>query len=130
MKARMHLSIIIITATALISSCSKGSESGGGTGSTGGGGGPSQPGPLFLAVRSVITTHCATAGCHTGTNAQSGINFSDDNQIVGQRARIKVRAVDQAGTSNQMPPPPQAPLSTADRQKIVDWINAGGGIGN
>lgn len=131
MKRRMYLLIIFIAAAVLITSCSKGSEGGSGGGSGGGGGGgTTQPGPLFLAVKSVITTHCATAGCHAGTNAQNGINFSDDNQIVAQRTRIKVRSVDQAGTANQMPPPPQAPLSTADQQKIVNWINAGGGIGN
>jgi len=83
-------------------------------------------GPLFLAVRSIIQTNCAISGCHTGVNAQNGINFSENCTIVAQKDRIKVRAVDQAGTGQQMPPPPNPPLSAADRQKITDWVNAGG----
>lgn len=110
----------------LLLSCSK--SSGDGTGN--GGGGTVTPGPLFISTRSIIQTNCAVSGCHTGTNAQNGINFSNDNTIVAQKARIKVRAVDQAGTANQMPPPPQAPLSASEQQKITDWINAGGAITN
>jgi uncharacterized membrane protein len=83
-------------------------------------------GPLFLAVRSVIQSNCALSGCHTGVNAQNGINFSENCTIVQQKDRIKVRAVDQAGTANQMPQPPNPALSLADRQKITDWVNAGG----
>jgi cytochrome c551/c552 len=59
-------------------------------------------------------------------NAQNGINFSENCTIVQQKDRIKVRAVDQAGTANQMPQPPNPALSLADRQKITDWVNAGG----
>ena len=83
-------------------------------------------GPLFTSVRAIVRTNCAIAGCHTGTNAQNGINFSDDCTIVAEASLIKTRAVDMAGTSSQMPPPPSAPLSATDRQKISDWVNAGG----
>jgi len=84
------------------------------------------PGALFTSVSSIVQTNCALSGCHTGSNAQNGINFSDNCTIVAQKDRIKVRAVDQAGTASQMPLPPRAPLSAADRQKITDWIAAGG----
>ena len=86
------------------------------------------PGPLFTAVRSVVQTNCAVAGCHTGASPQNGINFSNDNTIVSQKDRIKVRAVDEANTPNRMPPPPNPPLPVTERQKIIDWINAGGRI--
>ncbi len=50
--------------------------------------------------------------------------------LVVQNSRIKVRAVDQAGTANQMPPPPRAALSVGDQKKITDWIAAGGAFIN
>jgi len=50
--------------------------------------------------------------------------------IVEQAASIKARAVDQAGTATQMPPPPRAALSVAERQKITEWVAAGGRFTN
>jgi uncharacterized membrane protein len=79
-----------------------------------------QPGVLFTAVKSVITQNCL--GCHNNTNSQGGANWSQDCNIVNNKARIKVRAVDQ----NTMPP--SGPLSQADKDKIIAWINAGGAI--
>lgn len=116
----------------IILSCTKSSSDGGG-GNTGGnnnGGNTNAcsgtPGTLFTAVKSVLATNCALSGCHAGATPQNGINFSDNCTIVTQKNQIKARAVDQAGTPTQMPPPPNAPLSEADRQKITAWINAGG----
>jgi hypothetical protein len=80
-------------------------------------------GPLFGPVRSVIQTNCATPGCHTGANPTGGLNFSNDCTIVSSWDRIKARAVD--GIPSFMPPPPNAQLSNADKQKILDWIAAG-----
>lgn len=79
-------------------------------------------GPLFTSVKAIMTANCATAGCHAGASPQSGINFSDDCTIVSQKARIKARAVD----ANPSVMPPSGAISAADKQKIVDWINAGG----
>jgi hypothetical protein len=80
-------------------------------------------GSLFLAVKAVLATNCATPGCHSLPTPQNGLNFADDCTIVGQGLRIKARAVD--ANPSQMPPSgPQ--LSAADKQKIVDWLNAGG----
>lgn len=80
-------------------------------------------GPLFNAVKSLLATNCATAGCHSLPTPQNGLNFADDCTIVGQGLRIKARAVD--ANPSQMPPS-GPPLSAADKQKIVDWLNAGG----
>jgi large repetitive protein len=79
-------------------------------------------GTLFTAVKAVLAANCATTGCHALPSPQSGINFADDCQIVSQALRIKARAVD----SNPSVMPPSGLISAADRQKIVDWINAGG----
>jgi hypothetical protein len=80
-------------------------------------------GILFSAVKAVLATNCAVPGCHSGATPQNGLNFGDDCTIVTQSARIKARAVD--FNPSQMPPS-GPPISVADRQKIVDWINAGG----
>ena len=119
---------IAILCSCLFLSCSKGSggDDGntGGTGSGGTGGGT--PGPMFSSVKAMMQTNCAISGCHAGATAQNGLNFSDNNTIVSQKERIKVRAVDNAGSASQMPPPPNAALSTADQKKITDWVSAGG----
>jgi len=80
------------------------------------------PGPLFTAVKAILTTNCAVTGCHNGTQSP---NYTVDCTIVDYADLIKLRAVDQAGTGDQMPQPPRAPLSQSDRDKITAWINAG-----
>ena len=117
----------------LLVSCSKSnggtSNTGTGTG-TGGSGGTGTPGPLFTAVKTMMAGSCAITGCHTGSSPASGLNFTNDNTIVSQKDRIKIRAVDQAGTPNQMPQPPKPALSAADQKKITDWVSAGGQLTN
>lgn len=76
-------------------------------------------GPLFTAVKAVITARCV--GCHNTTTANGGANFDSDCGIVSKGNRIKVRAVDQ-GTMPQGGPQ----LAQADKDKITNWINAGG----
>jgi hypothetical protein len=80
-------------------------------------------GPLFLAVKAVLATNCAIPGCHSLPNPQNGLDFADDCTIVLQGLRIKARAVD--ANPSQMPPV-GPPLSALDKQKIIDWLNAGG----
>lgn len=93
---------------------------------TGGSSCSGTPGPLFSAARDVIRNNCAVSGCHTGSNAQSGINFSDDCQIVSQKGRIKIRAIDGVPT----PMPPSGLLPASERNKITEWLNAGGTFAN
>jgi len=80
------------------------------------------PGPKFTAVKALITTNCAVTGCHNGTQSP---NYTVDCTIVDYADLIKTRAVDQAGTADQMPQPPRAALSQADKDKITAWITAG-----
>jgi len=89
---------------------------------------PVAPGALFSAVKNILQTNCVS--CHNNTVQNGGMNWAVDCNIVTNKARIKARAVDQAGTGTQMPQPPNAALSAADQQKIVDWINAGGNYNN
>ena len=80
------------------------------------------PGPLFTAVKTIISTNCAVTGCHNG--AQSP-DYRVDCTIVDYADLIKLRAVDQANTGDQMPQPPRMALAQSDRDKITAWIAAG-----
>ncbi len=76
-------------------------------------------GPKYQAVKALISTNCAISGCHAGTQSP---NFTLDCNIINNKALIKARAVD--GIPSFMPPTGQ--LSANDKNKISDWINAGG----
>jgi len=77
-------------------------------------------GPLFSVARNVIRYNCVY--CHSNSNAGGGVSYSDDCSIVSGKDRIKARAVD--GLPSPMPQSGLLPAS--ERQKILDWINAGG----
>jgi hypothetical protein len=78
-------------------------------------------GPKFYAVKNIIIGYCGP--CHLNGAVSGGKNFDDDASIVSSWDRIKARAVDNLPT--QMPETPNAPLTAQDKQKIVDWVNAG-----
>lgn len=111
---------LLLSTLFLFYACSKDKDN------TANGGNTTTQGPLFTAVRGVVSANCAVSGCHAGSSPAGGHDFGNDNTVVAQKDRIKVRAVDQAGTANQMPQPPRAALSAADQKKITDWIAAGG----
>lgn len=77
-------------------------------------------GPLFLAVKSLIQANCVS--CHNPGNANGGMIFTVDCNIVTNKDRIKERAVN--GNPSAMPPSGLLPAS--ERLKITNWINAGG----
>ncbi len=79
-------------------------------------------GPLFTAVKALIQSNCVS--CHNATVANGNTNLSTDCSIVSARDRIRIRAVD--GTGGPMPQSGLLPLS--ERQKITNWINAGGRV--
>jgi hypothetical protein len=77
-------------------------------------------GPLFAQVKAVLQANCVS--CHNAGNANGGMNWDIDCNIVANKDRIRARAVD--ASPSAMPPTGLMPLS--ERQKIVNWINAGG----
>ena len=85
--------------------------------------GTAAAGPLFSEVRTLLQANCAIAGCHAGTQAP---DWRVDCNIVNNAALIQQRAV--LGNPSFMPP--TGALPAADRQKITDWINAGGRYNN
>lgn len=78
-------------------------------------------GPKYAAVKQLITGYCGP--CHLNGATNGGKNFDTDASIIASWDRIKARAVD--GNPSFMPQAPNSPLSTVDKQKITDWVNAG-----
>jgi uncharacterized membrane protein len=81
-------------------------------------------GPLFAQVKNLIQYFCIN--CHGPNGASGGLDFSANCTIVTSKDRIKARAVD----ANPSPMPVNGLLSASERQKIIDWINAGGKFTN
>ena len=78
-------------------------------------------GPKYAAVKQIILGYCGP--CHLNGAVNGGKNFDTDASIITSWDRIKARAVD--SNPSQMPEIPNAPLTTVDKQKITDWVNAG-----
>ena len=78
-------------------------------------------GPKYALVRQIIYGYCGP--CHLDGGMGGGKNFDADASVVNSWDRIKIRAVD--GTPSFMPPAPNSPLTNPDKQKILDWVNAG-----
>ena len=78
-------------------------------------------GPLFAAVRNIITTRCSGSGCHMNGASAAGYNFDNDCSVVSQWSKINSSSV----TGSNMPKSPQPKLTTAEKQAVTNWINAG-----
>ncbi len=78
-------------------------------------------GPKYYAVRTIVNGYCGP--CHLNGAVNGSKNFDADTDIVNSWDRIKARAVD--GIPSFMPAAPNAQLTAIDKQKIVDWVNAG-----
>ncbi len=76
-------------------------------------------GPKFFTVRTIVNGYCGP--CHLNGAVSGSKNFDQDNDIVNSWDRIKIRTVD--GNPTFMPEGGQ--LTAQDKQKIVDWVNAG-----
>jgi hypothetical protein len=76
-------------------------------------------GAKYYEVKKIITGYCGP--CHLNGTISGGVNFDTDNSIVAAWARIKARAVDNLPSVM----PQGGPLTALDKQRIVDWVNAG-----
>jgi hypothetical protein len=78
-----------------------------------------QQGAKFKAVFEILANRCGT--CHSGNNPHAGLNFTYICDVLNHWDRIAARAIQ--GIPSPMPQAGLIPI--AERQKIVDWINAG-----
>jgi len=79
-------------------------------------------GAFFASVKNLIAAKCQS--CHNNTLVNGGMNFQSECNIITNKDRIKVRAVDE-GTM-----PQTGPLTQSEKNIITDWINGGGGYTN
>jgi len=79
-------------------------------------------GALFTSVKNLVAARCQS--CHNNTIANGGMNFQVECNIVINKDRIKIRAVDEATM------PQTGPLPQAEKDIISNWINAGGKYSN
>jgi SprB repeat len=83
-------------------------------------------GPLFAAVRGLITTKCAGSGCHMNGTTTSGYNFDADCSIVSKWNQINSACV--TYTLKKMPLNQQGnfiTLTAAEKAIITNWVTAG-----
>jgi SprB repeat len=80
-------------------------------------------GPLFAAVRNLITTRCSGGGCHMNGTTTAGYNFDADCSIVSKWSQINGATV--TYTLKKMPISPQAIFTAAEKAIITNWVNAG-----
>ncbi len=76
-------------------------------------------GPKYFSVKTIINGYCGP--CHLNGTTSGGKSLQTDNDVISSWDRIKIRAVD--GNPSFMPQAGQ--LTATDKQKIVDWVNAG-----
>ncbi len=81
-------------------------------------------GVKYHAVKQLILGYCGP--CHLNGANSGATNFDTDASIVAKAARIKARSVDMVPSVM----PQGGPLTAVDKQKITDWITAGGTINN
>ena len=77
-------------------------------------------GPLYATVKSIIASSCSGVSCHTNNGgANGGVSFDTDCNILDFWSDINQSAV----VNGDMPI--AAPLTTAQKNAITSWINAG-----
>jgi hypothetical protein len=76
-------------------------------------------GPKYALVHELIKGYCGP--CHLNGTVSGNKNFDTDASIVSSWDRIKARSVD--GIPSFMPQ--NSALTSSDKLKITDWINAG-----
>jgi hypothetical protein len=81
-------------------------------------------GPTFTAVRNLISTRCSGGGCHMNGGSAAGYNFDADCNLVLYWNQINMCSVTYQLTP-KMPKSPQALFTTAEKQIITNWVNAG-----
>ena len=77
------------------------------------------PGPLFAAVKTLMSGTCQP--CHNNSTQNGGMNWANQCNIIQFQSRIKIRAVDEGSMPQGGPE-----LSPAQKAIITDWITAGG----
>ncbi|HQX72764.1 MAG TPA: hypothetical protein PK298_07665 [Chitinophagaceae bacterium] len=110
---------------------------GSGGGGTGGGGNlpPTSncnPDSVYFVndIMPLISSNCTMSGCHDNITHADGVNLTTYTKIMGyvrpgDAANSKLYKVIIKTDGDRMPPPPMAPMTTAQKALIQKWINQG-----
>ncbi len=136
----VYLLFSLITGLFVLNACrheilNPGNGSGGG--GTGGGGNlpPTSncnPDSVYFVndIMPLISSNCTMSGCHDNITHADGVNLTTYNKIMGyvrpgDAANSKLYKVIIKTDGDRMPPPPMAPMTTAQKALIQKWINQG-----
>lgn len=107
----------------------------GGNGNNGGGNGTGNTDTGICFTRDILPifiSNCAKAGCHDAVTRQDGYRFTDYASIIakdfvaGDAGQTELyEKITEDRPDKIMPPPPNAPLTTEQKDLIKRWINAG-----
>jgi hypothetical protein len=78
----------------------------------------------------LISSSCAMAGCHDAISHEDGVNLTTYSNImkyvvVGNASRSKLYKVLTESGEDRMPPPPRAPFTNLQMQRLRTWIEQG-----
>ena len=136
----VYLLFSLITGLFVLNACrheilNPGNGSGGG--GTGGGGNlpPTSncnPDSVYFVndIMPLISSNCTMSGCHDNITHADGVNLTTYTKIMGyvrpgDAANSKLYKVIIKTDGDRMPPPPMAPMTTAQKALIQKWINQG-----
>lgn len=93
---------------------------------------PCSPDSVYFVndVMPIISSNCTMSGCHDNASHQDGVILTTYTNIIryvksGNVADSKLFEVINRTDNERMPPPPQASIPQAQKDKIYKWINQG-----
>lgn len=70
-------------------------------------------------IKPLITSNCATAGCHNAGSPQGDFTSYAGIKAMADNGRLKDKVI------HDKTMPPSGPLSLDDRKKLQCWLNSG-----
>lgn len=74
----------------------------------------------YADVQSILSTNCATSGCHAAGNGAGRQPLSTFNEVKTCIESFTLKTRVENGSM-----PPGGSMSTTDKNKLIDWINQG-----
>jgi len=74
----------------------------------------------YASVQSILSTNCATSGCHAAGNGAGRQPLSSYNEVKTAIESFSLKTRVENGTM-----PPGGSISASDKNKLIDWVNQG-----
>lgn len=95
---------------------------------------PCSPDTVFFErdILPILISNCALSGCHSDTNPKEGVDLTSYNRVMttadiqpGKAAGDLWKAINETKPDKIMPPPPRAPLTVEQKERIRLWMLQG-----